>query len=274
MTTSTLFRSILKNLNNLAKTSAKAAVLILPLLTLQGRSEAQTSSSTNLATVERDGDYLLLRFAKSSKDQATVEEFVAIGEEVTGITFVFTEEMQIAMGQKKLMGFGSKRMHKDDFYGFFQIQLFINDFICQEVGPAHLGVVQIRSLSPSRGRQATSVKQSATRVAASDVQKYADQSATLITTVIDLPNLDSRSLSQSLRGMLVDKATQSIIPAGAHSLIITGFGSNVASLVKLLSAVNKSATPSVVESKPAKQSDTGAAKKVDTDEAHLCCCKK
>ena len=51
-----------------------------------------------------------------------------------------------------------------------------------------------------------------------------------------------RTLSNSMRTMFTDANTQQIIPVGnSNSLIITGFGSNVASIVKMLRFVDDAA---------------------------------
>ena len=246
--------------------------MVLSTLALHGQARAQAQGPANLASVLADEDYYVVQLAKNAKDQATVEEFVSTCQMVTGINFVFTEAIQQTMGQKKLMGVGKLRIHKDDFYGFLQVQLFINDFVCVEVGPAHIAMVLIRSLTPTGGRQNTSIRQTATKVAPKDLQNYADQPATLITTVLNLPNVDSRTISQALRGMMVDTATQSLIPAGRNSLIITGFGSYVVSLAGLLQVVNDNSKPLVSKDS---STDVGAgAKPAKSAAPGACACQK
>jgi general secretion pathway protein D len=132
--------------------------------------------------------------------------------------------------------FGTKRVPKADFYSFFQIMMVINDFVCSRIGPEHISVVLISSTNVAgKGNP----RKDARQVMPSEVEGYADQPATLITTVIDLPNTDVRTLSNSLRQMFSDQQTQQIIPVGnSNSLIITGFGSDVASIVKMLKFVD------------------------------------
>jgi general secretion pathway protein D len=136
--------------------------------------------------------------------------------------------------------FGQKRIPKSDFYSFFQIMMIINDFVCSKIGPDHLSVIVISSMTA--GGQRGSLRNEAVYVFANDIDRYADQPATLVTTVIDLPNTDVRTLSNSMRTMFTDANTQQIIPVGnSNSLIITGFGSNVASIVKMLRFVDDAA---------------------------------
>jgi hypothetical protein len=63
-----------------------------------------------------------------------------------------------------------------------------------------------------------------------------------VTTILDLPNTDVRNLSNSVRTMFTDANTQQIIPVGtSDSLIVTGFGSQVAAVVEMLRLVDEAA---------------------------------
>src|SRR5258708_26871953 len=116
--------------------------------------------------------------------------------------------------------------------------MVINGFICSRIGPEHISVVLISSTN-STGKGANP-KRDARQVMPGEVEQYADQAATVIRTVIDLPNTDVRTLSNSLRQMFSDQQTQQIIPVGnSNSLIITGFGSDVAAIVKMLRFVDE-----------------------------------
>jgi general secretion pathway protein D len=183
------------------------------------------------------GDFYLLNFDESATDESlTLEQFVKICQEATGINFTYTKDTATSLGNQKLRMFGPKRIPKADFYSFFQIMMIINDFVCSRVGPDHIAVVLISNLNTNtRG----GLKQDAVYVQPQELDRYADQPATLITTVVDLPNTDVRTLSNSMRAMFTDQNTQNIIPVGnSNSLIITGFGSVVASIVRMLKLVD------------------------------------
>jgi hypothetical protein len=76
-------------------------------------------------------------------------------------------------------------------------------------------------------------------VSEGQVSAWARHPAFLVTTVIDLPNTDVRTLSNSMRAMLSDKSTQLIIPVGnSNSLIITANGAMLASIVRMLRTVD------------------------------------
>src|SRR5258706_1809383 len=183
--------------------------------------------------IQDAGDYYILNFDESSgENQLTLEQFVKICQTVTNINFTYGPDTGNQLKTLKLKMFGSKRVPKADFYSFFQIMMVINDFVCSRIGPEHISVVLISSTNVAgKGNP----RKDARQVMPEEVERYADQPATLITTVIDLPNTDVRTLSNSLRQMFSDQQTQQIIPVGNwNSLIITGFGSDVAAIVKML----------------------------------------
>ena len=72
-----------------------------------------------------------------------------------------------------------------------------------------------------------------------DLDKFADQVATPITTVLHL-DIDARQLTNSLRSLMTDTNSQSAIPVGnTNSVILQGFASNVASLARILRLVDQ-----------------------------------
>jgi len=186
-------------------------------------------------------EYILTFDETGEEDALNLEQFVKICQETTGQNFTYSKETQPLLKQAKLRMFGQKRIPKTDFYSFFQIMMIINDFVCSKIGPEHLSVIVISSMSQS-GQRGGSLRNEAVYVFSDDIDRFADQPATLVTTVIDLPNTDVRTLSNSMRTMFTDANTQQIIPVGnSNSLIITGFGSNVASIVKMLRFVDDAA---------------------------------
>ncbi|MFT5152742.1 MAG: hypothetical protein ACI841_002741, partial [Planctomycetota bacterium] len=59
--------------------------------------------------------------------------------------------------------------------------------------------------------------------------------AIVATTVVSLPGLDVRQLSNSMRGLITDASTQQILPAGASAnLVLRGTGPRIVRLVEML----------------------------------------
>lgn len=206
----------------------------------QNVAPAGSTSRSKIPPIQDVGNEYVLTFDETgAEDALTLEAFVKICQETTGLNFTYTDETRSDLNKKKLRMFGQKRIPKTDFYSFFQIMMIINDFVCSRIGPEHLSVIVISSMGQS-GNRGGNLRSEAVYVLSEDIERYADQPATLVTTVIDLPNTDVRTLSNSMRTMFTDANTQQIIPVGnSNSLVITGFGSHVASIVKMLRFVDE-----------------------------------
>jgi general secretion pathway protein D len=188
---------------------------------------------------ELDEDNFLLTFAAGGNgkdDGMTLEDFVQTCQTVTGITFTYDTETQGYLSNAKVLLIGSKKVPKKDFYNFFQILLVINNFVCTQVGPEPISVIEITSLDT--GARST-IKSASTYVDPENLSKYENQPATLITTVIHLPNTDVRQVTTALRQMFPDPNTQSMLPAGnTNSVVLMGFGTNVVSIARMLTIVD------------------------------------
>ena len=224
----------------------KALLGALPLLLAAPAAAQGPGSSGDVPPIQDVGDFYVLNFAEEINDRLSLEQFVKLCQEATSLNFTYNEQTQAALASGKVTMFGPKQIPKEDFYNFFQIQMFINDFVCVEVGPPHISLILIQSLAAGQ-RGANNLKQRAEHVTPEELPNFADQPATLITTVLHLPNIDTRQLTTSLRGMLTDVNTQTLLPVGEHSVILQGFGSYIASLARLLQIVDEeSAAPEPV----------------------------
>ena len=130
------------------------------------------SNKEKVPPVQDIGDFYLLNFDETASEESlTLEMFVKICQEATGINFTYTKETAASLANLKLRMFGPKRIPKADFYSFFQIMMIINDFVCSRIGPDHLAVVLISSLNANtRG----GLKQDAVYVQPQDLDRYAD----------------------------------------------------------------------------------------------------
>jgi len=221
-----------------------ALPLLLPALPAStsfqnGAAPAAQDPAQGQPHIQERGDYYILNFDESGGAEAmTLEQFVKLCQTVTNLNFTYGPDTAAQLSKISLRMFGQKSIPKGDFFQFFQIMMIINDFVCTKVGPDHLAVWLIQSTTPG-GRGATTPRQNQ-YVMESDLDQFADQPAVQITTVVDLPNTNVRDLSNSMRQMFQDPQSQQIIPVGqSNSLIITGYGSNVVSIVRMLKFVDE-----------------------------------
>jgi general secretion pathway protein D len=218
--------------------TAPVAPLVAPAGFLRGPAAVQDDPPTP-PIQELDDDNYLLTFATGGDtpdEGMTLENFVHTCQSVTGITFTYDAETRGYLTSANVLLIGSKKVPKKDFYSFFQILLVINNFVCTQIGPEPISVIQITSMQS--GARNT-IKSASTYVDPEDLSKYENQPATLITTVIHLPNTDVRQITTALRQMFPDPNTQQMLPAGnTNSVVLVGFGSNVVSLARMLTIVD------------------------------------
>ncbi len=188
--------------------------------------------------IQEQGNFYILNFSEDKDEAPNLEYFVKLCQEATGMNFTYLDETVPELRQRKIRMFGTKRIPKDDFYRFFQIMMFIHDFVAVEVGPSHLAVIVIQGLTAQQ--RGGTVRQKTTYVLPEELEDYADQPAVLITTVLHLPNTDTRQLPATLRPLLPDQQTQSLVSVGSsNSIILQGFGSQIAALARLLYIVDR-----------------------------------
>jgi len=163
-----------------------------------------------------------------------VEQFT----QATGIAIQTTKETASVLKQCPIGLNRSIDVPPSEVYRIFETLLIANDFIVVHLSDAEPRIWQLQSLSGG-GRGGGQLKNEAMVVQESELAAWAAHPATLITTTIDLPSTDVRTLSNSMRTMFTDANTQQIIPVGNSSLIITGFARNVASIVAMLRRIDE-----------------------------------
>lgn len=216
-----------------------ALLAALPLL-LPPTAPPQDGGSGDIPVIQDLGNAWKLTFDETEEGM-TLEQFVKICQENTGINFTYSQDTVSLLQQTKVRMFGPKVIPKDEFYSFFQIIMIINRFVCTRIGPDNLSVVVVASLdSPARA----SIKQDAVYISPDEIDEYANQPATLVQTVLHLPNMDVRSMGGSMRQLVIDPNTMQLIPVPeSSSVILTGFGSNVSSLSQMLMLMDDVSKP-------------------------------
>lgn len=125
-----------------------------------------------------------------------------------------------------------------EVYRIVETLLAANDFALVHLSDTEPRIWSVQSLQGQGGR-VSQLRNNAVHVQESELGAWMAHPATLITTTISLPNTDVRTLSNSLRTLFTDANTQQIIPVGSSGLFITGFASNVNSLVRMLRSVDE-----------------------------------
>ncbi len=197
-------------------------------------------AATVVPMIQDLGDSWRFQFDESA-DGMSLEQFVKICQQNTGINFTFNNDTKSTLASTNVQMFGPKVIPKTDFYSFFQIIMIINRFVCTRIGPEHLSVVVVASLDSA---QRSNVRGDAIYITPDQIEEYANQPATLVQTVLHLPNMDVRTMGNSMRALVVDPNTMQLVPIPeSSSLILIGFGSNIAALARMLNLMNEVSEP-------------------------------
>src|SRR5437867_6969043 len=105
-----------------------------------------TRAQDHIPPIQVQGNDVILNFSENPAEQLPLLDFVKLAQEATGFNFTYDNATGTQLAQAKVVMLGSKRIPKSEFYNFFQIQLFINDFVCQEVGPPQISLILIQNL--------------------------------------------------------------------------------------------------------------------------------
>jgi len=220
-----------------------ACVLALSL----GASSAALAQGEDeeLYVIQEKGGTYVLNFAQSDEDESmTLYQFVQACEQVTGLNFTWGTETEQLLKNQQVNLLGAKTIKKERFYSFFQVMMIISDFVCTEIGEDDISVIKIDSLATAARNN---LRAGALYVEPERLPEYEDQPATLITTVVSLPNTDVRQVSNSMRSMITDPNTQQMLPAGnSQSMVLVGFGSNVVALANMLKIIDDASQTDVI----------------------------
>jgi hypothetical protein len=170
-----------------------------------------------------------------------IDELLAEFAKVTGLHLVISKEVSHLVKQTPTGLLGSVEVPASEVYPIVEGLLLHNDFVLTPLTNREPRLVAVYAMS-NAGQRGGSLRNTAVFVPVEEVPAYSRHPAILVTTLINLPSTDVRTLSNSMRTMFTDANTQQIIPVGnSNSLIITGFGANVASIVAMLHRVEEEA---------------------------------
>ena len=222
----------------------RAVAALALTLGAAGTAAAQGDDEEVYVIQEQGGTYVL-NFAQSEDDEGmSLYQFVNACEQVTELNFTWGAETEALLKNQQVNLLGVKTIRptetqtvKERFYSFFQVMMIISDFVCTEIGEDDISVIKIDSLATAARNN---LRAGALYVEPERLADYEDQPATLITTVVSLPNTDVRQVSNSMRSMITDPNTQQMLPAGnSQSMVLVGFGSNVVALANMLRIIDE-----------------------------------
>lgn len=205
-----------------------------PAASTSGGSSVQGS----IPKIQESGDFYILNLDEEG-DSIDLLWLTKMCQVATGKNFNFDDQVvKPALTNAKVRMFGEKKIPKSEFYEFYQILMFIHGFTITKVGPDHLAVYLIQSANPQQAAK-NPIKDDAIYVLPDELDRYVDQVATQILTVLHLPNTDVRTLGSSLRG-LNPGTEQGIMPvANTQSVVLRGLAPSVVATARILKLVDE-----------------------------------
>ena len=170
-------------------------------------------------------------------EEMKLDALLAEFSKVTGLHLVIAKEDSMIVRATSTGLMGSVDVPAGEVYPWVESLLVHNGVVLAPMTDREPRLVSVSTLM-SGAQRGGSLRNSAIFVPAEEIAAYSRHPAVLVTTVMNLPSVDVRTLSNSMRTMFTDANTQQIIPVGnSNSLIMTGFGSSVASMVTMLNRI-------------------------------------
>lgn len=223
---------------NLLKSPILAAALVLGALSISPEaavgdhtSAYQLPPHSELFPTPSSG--LVIR-AEDQTLETLLDEFAR----VTGEKIIYsTDTGSLLQGMRPNVR-GDLEVAPEDVYAVVQNVMVTNRFVFTNLRREEPRMIAVASLdSPARA----SIKQDACFVPIERLDEYANDSAFLIQTVLELPNTDTPSVGAIMRQLVVDPNTMQIIPIREHQIILTGFANRIHDQVQLLRRIDEGA---------------------------------
>lgn len=193
-------------------------------------SKAGTPSPVLAELLPRATKPLTLR--QSAPEPTTLLDLVNQLQASTGVSFILEESTMAALRQTPAGLQGELEVSADQAWRVVETVLVRNEFVLLPTKGRAPQLITIMSLTqPNAG----DLKSHAVEVQASQLEDCVNHPAVLVMTIVDVHPLDARMTATSLRQLLPDQTTKSILPIGAgNQLLIVGFGPEVAKYAGML----------------------------------------
>lgn len=217
-----------------------AAALLAPTLALPLPQEADQPSAQDQPLFPAARIELRIPPPENDEwDRMSILDLIREYEEITQQVALLDEDTYGLARQRRVQASTGMVVEPEDAQYVFESLLIASDFVLTAPGSLEKPMFKVASLQ-SQGR--SSLRSGATTIPASRLDEARRHPAVLFTTTIELPHVDVRQLSNTLRTMVVDANTQQILPAGTtQSMVLVGFGDWIASMADRLRAIDDAA---------------------------------
>ncbi len=176
-------------------------------------------------------------------NEMSMFDLCAAYAQVTGQRATYGEDTESLLKQRRVKLDRSLDVEPEDLQLVFETMMIGSDFVIIPVLGEPTPIFHVDSL---QGAGRSNLRANATYVDPDDAVILENHPAVLFTTTVQLPNVDVRQLSNSMRTMITDANTQQMLPAGSsNSMVLVGFGSNLSALRSMLLIINDAAGANV-----------------------------
>lgn len=174
-----------------------------------------------------------------AENPLTFADLVKQYGELTGQHFVVSDDTQGVLHASLNLD-RTMTVPAEEVQSVFEQLLSQGDFVLKPLTTKGTRIMSLMSLGTAAR---ANLRSDAIFLDPSELHLASQHPALLFTTNITLPNLDVRQVSNSLRTMITDANTQQLLPAGnSDSMIIVGFGDQVAGLARTLRTMDDAAS--------------------------------
>lgn len=160
----------------------------------------------------------------------------------TGQQLAFSEETRNYLVSTNVPLDRPVSVPRAEVQSYFECLLSAASFVLAVERAESPRVISVSSLNTSARN---TVRSKAVVVPIESIDLWKDHPAIIVSTVVDLPNMDVRQVSNSLRTMITDANTQQLIPAGnSSSMVVSGFADSVAGLIGQLREIDAASAES------------------------------
>ena len=178
--------------------------------------------------IEEDGDYRTITFSDAGMP---FEDFVRAVSKLTDRQFVFDPRK---VQNKTIKLIGSKRIHVDNLYQFFQTLFITQDFAIVPLGPPGAEVLFIEDIRTSQF-----LKQRARFVPFNELESNSDYVGEIIATTIPLRHISVDKAQRALTNLIQEHRVGFVVPVEeSNSLFITNFAPTVWMMFRVITAMD------------------------------------
>ena len=180
---------------------------------------------------------ITIEVSSDGDDTMSMYELAKAYGDVTGQAISATEDTKGMLKNSRVPLDRFIEVPRNEVQTVFESLMLESHFIVAPSGTDEVPIVVIESLvGPGR----SGIRNRAISIPSSKIMEVGHaHPATILMTTIELPNVDVRQVSNSMRTIITDANTQQMLPAGnSNSMVLIGMGAQIEDMVRSLEAID------------------------------------